>query len=412
MKNTNRWIILIAHIGVNIVLGGVYAFTIFATPLAEQFGWSKPDIMIAFSINMGIIPIPMVLGGKLLDQGKGKTAILLGGILFSLGFILTGFAKSLPMLYLTYGLIAGVGSGICFTGTLNNSLKFFPDKRGLASGLVLSGVGIGTMLCSMIATNLLNSFGATQAFLYLGIGYLVLILVLSFFIQSAPAAGYQVAGASTQAKATKATAAPKTTVIDKNWKEMLQDPRFYVMALILALGAFSGMMVSSNAAQIGQQMFAITAAVAAVVVSLNSIFNSLGRIIWGSVSDKLGQYTTLILIYGLLGVCMILLRIANGNTMFFYIAAVGTGFCYAGVLSVFPSLTSNTFGLKNQGLNYAFMYIGFSIAAFAGPRIAASLAETAGGSYNLPFVIALVLIAIGIGLLFLLKKMQAKKING
>jgi len=272
----------------------------------------------------------------------------------------------------------------------------------------------------MIATNLLNSFGATQAFLYLGIGYLVLIFVLSFFIQSAPAAGYQVAGASTQAKATKATAAPKTTVIDKNWKEMLQDPRFYVMALILALGAFSGMMVSSNAAQIGQQMFAITAAVAAVVVSLNSIFNSLGRIIWGSVSDKLGQYTTLILIYGLLGVCMILLRIANGNTMFFYIAAVGTGFCYAGVLSVFPSLTSNTFGLKNQGLNYAFMYIGFSIAAFAGPRIAASLAETAGGSlaetaggsYNLPFVIALVLIAIGIGLLFLLKKMQAKKING
>lgn len=140
----NRWGMLAAHVCINFVLGGVYAFSYFKTPLMAQYHWDPATLALAFSINMGIIPLPMIWGGRMIDNGKGKQAIVIGGILFSLGFILSGFVDNLPMLFLTYGVIAGLGSGLAFTGNLNNILKFFPDRRGLASGIVLAGVGVGT----------------------------------------------------------------------------------------------------------------------------------------------------------------------------------------------------------------------------------------------------------------------------
>ncbi len=144
----NRWGMLAAHVCINFVLGGVYAFSYFKTPLMAQYHWDPATLALAFSINMGIIPLPMIWGGRMIDNGKGKQAIVIGGILFSLGFILSGFVDNLPMLFLTYGVIAGLGSGPLFTGNLNNILKFFPDRRGLASGIVLAGVGVGTLLCT------------------------------------------------------------------------------------------------------------------------------------------------------------------------------------------------------------------------------------------------------------------------
>lgn len=147
----NRWGMLAAHVCINFVLGGVYAFSYFKTPLMAQYHWDPATLALAFSINMGIIPLPMIWGGRMIDNGKGKQAIVIGGILFSLGFILSGFVDNLPMLFLTYGVIAGLGSGLAFTGNLNNILKFFPDRRGLASGIVLAGVGVGTLLCTRLA---------------------------------------------------------------------------------------------------------------------------------------------------------------------------------------------------------------------------------------------------------------------
>lgn len=120
----NRWGMLAAHVCINFVLGGVYAFSYFKTPLMAQYHWDPATLALAFSINMGIIPLPMIWGGRMIDNGKGKQAIVIGGILFSLGFILSGFVDNLPMLFLTYGVIAGLGSGLAFTGNLNNILKF------------------------------------------------------------------------------------------------------------------------------------------------------------------------------------------------------------------------------------------------------------------------------------------------
>lgn len=184
----NRWGMLAAHVCINFVLGGVYAFSYFKTPLMAQYHWDPATLALAFSINMGIIPLPMIWGGRMIDNGKGKQAIVIGGILFSLGFILSGFVDNLPMLFLTYGVIAGLGSGLAFTGNLNNILKFFPDRRGLASGIVLAGVGVGTLLCTRLAEYFMaQTHDVSRALLYLGIVYLVVIFIVQFFIRSAPA---------------------------------------------------------------------------------------------------------------------------------------------------------------------------------------------------------------------------------
>ncbi|WP_313886574.1 L-lactate MFS transporter [Enterococcus hulanensis] len=390
-SKNNRWVMLAAHLCINFVLGGVYAFSFFKTSLLETFHWDPALLALAFSINMGIIPIPMILGGKMIDDGKGKLAIVIGCILFSSGFILSGFVSTLPMLLLTYGIIAGFGSGLAFTGNLNNILKFFPDKRGLVSGIVLSGVGIGTLICTKLAEFFLKTTNdISKSLLFLGIVYLIVVVMVQFFIKSAPAKDSGKLVSSSQ---------------DKDSKEMLKDNRFWIMFIVLGLGVFAGMVISSSSAQIGMEQFGVLDG--ALIVSLVSILNSVGRIVWGGVSDKLGAYRTLSLVYLLMAVSMMMLILINGNTTIFYLCALIIGFCYAGILSVFPGLTSQNFGMKNQGMNYGFMYFGFAVGAIFSPYITSAIAKTSH-SYNPVFVISIVLLILGVILIEVLSKISKK----
>ncbi|CDW11932.1 putative transmembrane transport protein [Salmonella enterica subsp. enterica serovar Paratyphi A] len=386
----NRWGMLAAHVCINFVLGGVYAFSYFKTPLMAQYHWDPATLALAFSINMGIIPLPMIWGGRMIDNGKGKQAIVIGGILFSLGFILSGFVDNLPMLFLTYGVIAGLGSGLAFTGNLNNILKFFPDRRGLASGIVLAGVGVGTLLCPRLAEYFMTqTHDVSRALLYLGIVYLVVIFIVQFFIRSAPA---------------KDSGGIKASPLDKDYRHMLKDLRFWLLFMILALGVFSGMVISSSSAQIGMTQYGLLSG--ALVVSLVSIFNSIGRLFWGGLTDKLGGYNTLVIVYLFTCVCMLLLLFFNGNTSVFYFSALGVGFAYAGILVIFPGLTSQNFGMRNQGLNYGFMYFGFAVGAVIAPYVTSAIAKYTG-SYNTVFILTTVLLLIGVVLTLITKKYVA-----
>lgn len=383
----NRWGMLAAHVCINVVLGGVYAFSFFKTPLMAQYQWDPAMLALAFSINMGIIPIPMIWGGRMIDNGKGKQAIVIGGILFSLGFILSGFVDSLPMLYVTYGLIAGFGSGLAFTGNLNNILKFFPDRRGLASGIVLAGVGVGTLLCTQLASYFMAlTDNISQTLLYLGFVYLGVIFIVQFFIRSAPA---------------KDSGGIAVSPMDKDYRQMLKDRRFWMLFTILALGVFCGMVISSSSVQIGMTQYGLLSG--ALVVSLVSIFNSVGRLFWGGIVDKFGSYNTLVIVYLCSSLCLLLLLMFSGNLSVFYMCALGIGFCYAGTLVIFPGLTSQNFGMRNQGLNYGFMYSGFALGAVIAPYVTSAIAKQTG-NYNTVFILTIVLLMIGVVLTLATKK--------
>ena len=397
MKETfNRWRILVASTAILLCTGAVYSFSVFAGPLSNSTGWSMSDIMLAFAINSAIGPIPMILGGYLVDKGYVKWTISLGALLFASGFYLTGYANSPSMLYLTYGLMAGLGQGFAYSGALSNSLRLFPDKRGLASGILTGGMGFAAVIASPVASNLIQKQDAFFAFRTIGLVYIVFIICAIFFIKAAPS-GYQPAG-------WKAPVQTKQGPTNKNWKQMLQSPLFYIIISMFFVGAFSGLMIASQASPIGQSMFGLSAGTAALYVSLYSIANSSGRFIWGSLSDKIGRSKTLLIIYSVIVLALFSLTIVPGQ-LGFTLGIIGLGICFGGVMGVFPSIVMENYGPANQGVNYGIVFTGYSLAAFFAPKVAVQMAMANNGNYSVAFYVAIALAFIGLMLtIFYMKK--------
>jgi MFS transporter, OFA family, oxalate/formate antiporter len=401
----NRWRILIASTLINICVGAIYAFSIFALPLTNVFHATMPEIMMAFTINAAISPIPMILGGKLVDKGGAKKAIILGGSMFGIGFILSGLVTAPWMLYITYGLITGMGQGIVYSATIGNTVKLFPDKRGLASGIVTAGYGGGTIVIAPIANALITSNGVQPTLITLGIAFLVVILSCSLLVKACPV------GYVPQGWTPPVMAGGNKGGVNIPWNEMIKKPIFYIIASLFLIGALSGMMVTSNASVIGQTMFGLTAATAALYVSLYSLSNCLGRVFWGAISDKIGRTKCLMVIYLVIAAMMLTIALST-SVLGFAIAIVGIGLCFGGTMGIFPSLVGEKFGMKFYGVNYGVTFIGYSGAAFFGPRIANTVAAANNGMFTNAFYIALVISLVGFALTFVFKAMENKNQTG
>lgn len=386
-KTLNRWAVLVSSMGILMCTGAIYAFSIFAGPLSAETGWTMENVMVAFAINAAVGPIPMILGGFLTDKGWSKWSIMAGGILFGSGFALTGTATSLWQLYFYYGILGGIGQGFAYSGCLNNTMRLFPDKRGLASGLITAGMGGAAIIAAPIANNLIQSMGVSQAFIYMGIAYVAISFICSLFIKAAPKDYVPASMASVK------NGSVPPAIENKNWKEMLQSINFYLILFMLAMGAFSGLMIASNASPIGQRMFGLTAAVAAGYVSLYSLSNTLGRVVWGAVSDKIGRSNTINVMYSVIIITFFILIFVR-STVGFTIGIIGLGLCFGGVMGVFPSLVMENFGPKFQGVNYGIVFIGYSVSAYFAPKIAAGMAASANGDFTKAFYVA---IAVALG---------------
>lgn len=395
----NRWQVLIASTAILVCTGAIYAFSVFAGPLSAQTGWTMPQIMLAFAINSAIGPIPMILGGYLVDKGFVKWTIAIGAILFALGFFLTGLVTTPAMLYLTYGLMAGLGQGFAYSGALSNTLRLFPDKRGLASGVLTAGMGFASVIASPIASHLIEAHNAKFAFRLIGLVYLVVVVIASLLIKPAPA-GYKPKGWNPPTQS-------RQGAINKTWTEMLKTPIFYVIISMFFIGAFSGLMIASQASPIGQSMFGLSVGTAALYVSLYYISNSSGRFIWGTVSDKIGRSKTLMIIFSVVTAALLVLTIVPGK-IGFTIGIIGLGICFGGVMGVFPSIVMENYGPANQGVNYGIVFSGYSLAAFFAPRVAVQMASANKGDYSHAFYVAIILAFIGLGLNILYLKMHKK----
>lgn len=396
----NRWQVIAASTAILLCTGAVYAFSVFAGPLSAQTGWTMPEIMLAFAINSAIGPIPMILGGYLVDKGYVKWTIALGGLLFALGFYLTGHAQSPLVLYLTYGIMAGLGQGFAYSGALSNTLRLFPDKRGLASGILTGGMGFAAVIASPLASQLIQSQDAKFAFRTIGLAYLAIIVIASFFLKAAPK-DYKPEGWNPPSQTGKG-------MVNKSWKDMLATPIFYIIISMFFVGAFSGLMIASQASPIGQSMFGLSVGTAALYVSLYSIANSSGRFIWGSVSDKIGRSQTLLIIYSVVALALFMLTVVPGQ-IGFTIGIIGLGLCFGGVMGVFPSIVMENYGPANQGVNYGIVFTGYSLAAFFAPRVAVQMATANNGDYSQAFYVAIALALVGLGLNLLYIKMHKKQ---
>src|ERR1700675_3947246 len=186
MRTNNRWVIAIAGVFFQIALGAVYAWSVFRVPLAKQFGWSISEVTLTFTICIFVLGISAFIGGLWLNRKGPRVVALTGGALYGLGVFLAGFSHNLSWLYLSYGVIGGVGLGFAYIVPVAVLVKWFPDRRGLITGVAVGGFGAGALITAPVATRLIQSIGVLSTFAYLGIAYLVVTVVSGYFMQNPP----------------------------------------------------------------------------------------------------------------------------------------------------------------------------------------------------------------------------------
>jgi OFA family oxalate/formate antiporter-like MFS transporter len=394
-----RWLYLATAVLTLMCTGSIYAFSVFSGPLAAERGWSVAQVTLAFTINTAVCPIPMIIAGKFVDRGYAKASMMLGGCLFGLSFLIIGYLPSLSALYLGYGVLGGIGISLAYAGALGNVTRYFPDKRGLATGLASAGNGAAALITAPLAATLIEGDGVLSALRILGVGFFGVALLCGLATKTAPADFRPPGWVSPQAGA-KADNSVR-------WNAMLGTPVFYLLLALLAAGALSGLMVAANASQIGQNMFHISAAAAATCVGLYAASNASGRFLWGAVSDRIGGANTLIIIFILVAAMLGLLS-TTSSVAGFVVGICGIGLSFGGVMGVFPSLMAARFGVRYFGENYGIMFSGYALAAFLGPRLGASIAAANGGDFTRAFHIAIMVCLVGLALAFGLRSVARR----
>ena len=404
--NKKRWIILGACCIINLCLGSIYAWSVFSASMSEYLSMylnttiTSADLAIVYTVANSVGPITMISGGWINDKFGPRIVLLVGTSMYSIGLILSGFATSIPMLLLTYGVIGGHGLGMAYGCTISTAVKFFPDKRGLIGGLTTAVYGLSSVIISPIITLLVQKQNAPFAFKIIGIIFLVVMILCALNIQSCPKDFIP--------KGYKEEMNTVESANNKNWKQMLVSPIFYVMIILLTCGAFSGMMIISQAAGLAQEMVQMNAMAASTAVSVLALFNASGRIVAGSLSDKIGRINTLIIavLLSIAGVS-ILYTIQNGDVVKFYIAVSIVGISFGAFMGVFPGFTADQFGPKNNSVNYGIMFIGFAAAGFFGPTVM-KFVYLKDATYIRAFVIALALNCAGLLLCVLYRQLTKK----
>ena len=383
-----RWIILVASCFINLCIGSIYAWSVFASPMAEHFNnigglsLTPGNLAIVFTIANSVGPITMISGGRINDLFGPKKVIFVGGLLFGGGMILSGFAQSLGFLVFTYGIITGFGIGMVYGCTISNAVKLFPDKRGLIGGVTTAAYGLSSVIVPPIANALINNVGVTSAFKIIGIAFMFIVCVSALFFEKCPA------GFAPEGWKPSVLKVGNNNANDKDWKDMIKSPIFYVMITLLTCGAFSGLMCTSQASTLAKKMIGMSTTAATTAVSILALFNFSGRIVAGYISDKIGRIRTLAVAFAISVVGLLLLYSSgDGDVVTFYIGISIIGLSFGSLMGVFPGFTADQFGTKNNSVNYGIMFIGFAVAGYFGPSIMNNVYK-ANGSYQMAFVIA------------------------
>ena len=399
---TNRWLLVAAALLLQFSIGAVYAWSVFSKALAEAapFHLSSVESALPFEVTIGMIFIGSYIGGRIQDKRGPRTVALVGGVIYALGVLLAGFVHShdqLWLLILGYGVIGGFGLGLAYIVPIAMLQKWFPDKRGLITGLAVGGFGFGAVLTSPVANWLIQKDPSvpTKAFIPLGIAYLVMSLVGASFFRNPPE-GYVVPGYE-PAKA----GAPGSVGNDYTQGEALRTPQWYLLTAILTLNVAAGIALISKAAGSATDIAGYSTAGAATVVGFLAIFNGAGRIVWAAASDKLGRMKSFAAMLGLSGVCLLLIPHVGNQALFFVLAAI-VYLCYGGGFGTMPATAGDYFGVRNAGAIYGLMLIGWSLGGIFGPLIASALIGD-NGDYTTAYTVMGVIALVSVGLTVITK---------
>lgn len=390
---TGRWGFVLVGMIMNICLGTVYAWSVFRKPIAQLF--STDDVKITamqtlwpFMLFLGLFTVFMPISGKLVQKYSPRMLSIVGSIIVATGWILSSYATNIDFLYITYGVIAGIGVGIVYGLPIAVVARWFPDRKGLAVGITVLGFGISALVTAPIAQSLIQSEGVLQSFQTLGLGFLVALVALSLTLKFPPA-GWQPAGWHGAAAAAH----------EKNYtpSEMFKTTVGLGLWLCFVIGSFAGLMGISIASNVGQEIIKLDTATATALVSLFAIFNGGGRPLFGWLTDKLKPAKAAALSLALVVVAsMAMVMFAGeGATAVYVISFCAFWMGLGSWLAIAPTATLTFFGPKNYAPNYGWMFSGYGVAAILAGLVAGN-AKDLLGSYMYAFWVSGGLAAIGI----------------
>ena len=398
-KVKNRWLIALAAVGIHISIGSVYAWSVFTKPITTQFGWDLGDVTFTFSIAILFLGLSAAFLGHYVEKHGPRKAGILASIFFGVGIVGSGFAiqmSSLPLLYLCYGVLGGIGLGVGYITPVSTLVKWFPDRRGLATGLAIMGFGFASMIASPIMNALINSVGIANTFYILGVIYFVVMISAAQYLAPPPKGwlpeGYSVEGAGTKKI--------KQDLSQLTANEAIKTRRFYLLWIMLFINVTCGIAVISVASPMAQEMVGMSVATAALMVGLNGLFNGGGRIGWASLSDYIGRPNTYTAFFAIQMVLFFLLPNLS-NPVLFMIAMFIIMTCYGGGFSSIPAYIGDLFGTKQLGAIHGYILTAWAAAGLAGPIFATWVRSTTqsyigtmnvfAGMFVVAFIISLVI---------------------
>jgi OFA family oxalate/formate antiporter-like MFS transporter len=377
-------LIAIAGVVIQVALGAVYAWSVFRVPLTENYGTSVSAVNLTFSIAILSLGCAAFFGGLLMARVGPKLVAILSGVLYGAGIFLASFAtESLTILYLTYGLLAGVGIGLGYIVPIATLVKWFPDKRGFITGVAVAGFGAGALVTAPIARYLVGSVGLFPTFAILGLIYLVMVIGAALFLKNPPE-GWKPEGWEPP----PAEETVDRSGIDYGLGGALKTWQWYALWALLFLNVTAGIAIISEASPIAQELTGVEPLVAAGLVSIISIANGAGRFLWAWLSDAIGRKWVFLTMYLLQALLFFLIPIIGGTYFVLAILAFVIVSCYGGGFGTMPAFNADYFGSKNVGTIYGLMITAWGFGGVLGPLLISRVVDATGGYQNAFYILA------------------------
>ncbi len=397
---SGRWLFVVLGLIMCICLGAVYAYSIFLAPVKAAFvGVTAFQANLPFMVFLTFFAILMFFGGRIMEKLGPRNLSIIGGIIVGLGWLLSSYATNIWMLTLTYGVIAGSGVGLVYGCPVAMGARWFPDKKGLAVGLILAGFGGSALITGKLASMLIPSVGLPTTFMYFGITFGIILVVLALPFRF-PAAGWTPSGWK--------PAAGAPVAVDFTPGEMVKTSTYWGLFLCFIIGSMAGLMAIGISKPVGNEIIKISGETAATLVGVFACFNALGRPLFGWLTDKINPRNAAIVNLVLILLVSIFMIIAGeGSNSLYVISFIGFWLCLGGWLAIAPTATAAFFGMKNYARNYGVVFFAYGLGAIIGGIISGQ-AKDLFGAYTFAFYPTAVLAAVGLVLAFIFVKPPKK----
>jgi len=364
-KLKNRWLIAASAVGIHISIGSVYAYSVMTNPVKDVFGVEESDIKWAFKIAILLLGLSAAFLGRWVEKVGPKVSGITAGLFYGIGILGSGLAiqlQSLPMFLLCYGFIGGIGLGIGYITPVSTLVKWFPDRRGLATGMAIMGFGFSALIFGPLMQELFDTVGVSNAFYILGLVYMTVIIASATYIERPPE-GYMPEGYKpSENKKIKAD------ISNIDAASALKTTRFYYIWIMMFINISCGIAIISAASPLIQLKLNYTPMQAAGIVGLIGVFNGIGRLLWSGASDYLGRANTYIVFFAFqIGAFYFLPKLTTELAFLFILFTVIT--MYGGGFSTLPAFLGDLFGTKQLGAIHGLILSCWGLAGVVGPTI-------------------------------------------